>query len=143
MCLFSIEISKHELRDKSFFMWLRFRYQMITDGGVWINHQRETNPEQVLIPGQQILSNGLSLIRVGKKNFYIIKWLSMWSTYLIELTFHKHLAHKLLESQDWRAKGAVTRSVQLHLGKVNRMLKVILKQKEASHYLFLRFPLIS
>ncbi|XP_053497675.1 tyrosine--tRNA ligase, mitochondrial [Ictalurus furcatus] len=52
-------------------------YQMITDGGVWINHHRASNPEQVLVPGQHILSNGLSLIRVGKKNFYIIKWLSM------------------------------------------------------------------
>ncbi|KAK1789714.1 hypothetical protein P4O66_015609, partial [Electrophorus voltai] len=52
-------------------------YGMITDGGVWINHQRESNPEQVLVPGQHILSNGLCLIRVGKKNFYIIKWLSM------------------------------------------------------------------
>lgn len=54
-----------------------FRYRMITDGGVWFNHQRTLNPEQVLVPGQHILSNGLSLIRVGKKNFSIIKWLSM------------------------------------------------------------------
>ncbi|KAI4874311.1 hypothetical protein NFI96_013941 [Prochilodus magdalenae] len=52
-------------------------YGMITDGGVWFNHQRAPNPEQVLVPGQHILSNGLSLIRVGKKNFYILKWLSM------------------------------------------------------------------
>ncbi|XP_065133454.1 tyrosine--tRNA ligase, mitochondrial [Paramisgurnus dabryanus] len=52
-------------------------YQMIKDGGVWINHQRATNPEQVLVPGQHILANGLSLIRVGKRNFYILKWLSM------------------------------------------------------------------
>ncbi|KAK7117164.1 hypothetical protein R3I94_022658 [Phoxinus phoxinus] len=52
-------------------------YQMIQDGGVWINHQRAANPEQVLVLGQHILSNGLSLIRVGKRNFYILKWLSM------------------------------------------------------------------
>ncbi|XP_058623303.1 tyrosine--tRNA ligase, mitochondrial isoform X2 [Onychostoma macrolepis] len=52
-------------------------YQMIKDGGVWINHQRAANPEQVLVLGQHILSNGLSLIRVGKRNFYILKWLSM------------------------------------------------------------------
>ncbi|XP_007231642.2 tyrosine--tRNA ligase, mitochondrial [Astyanax mexicanus] len=52
-------------------------FQMITDGGVWFNHQRASNPEQVLVPGQHILSNGLSLIRVGKKNYYILKWLSM------------------------------------------------------------------
>ncbi|XP_057185266.1 tyrosine--tRNA ligase, mitochondrial [Triplophysa rosa] len=52
-------------------------YQMIQDGGVWMNHQRAVNPEQILIPGQHILANGLSLIRVGKRNFYILKWLSM------------------------------------------------------------------
>uniref|UniRef100_A0A671N9T1 tyrosine--tRNA ligase n=1 Tax=Sinocyclocheilus anshuiensis TaxID=1608454 RepID=A0A671N9T1_9TELE len=52
-------------------------YFMIKDGGVRINHQRAANPEQVLVLGQHILSNGLSLIRVGKRNFYILKWLSM------------------------------------------------------------------
>ncbi|XP_030628027.1 tyrosine--tRNA ligase, mitochondrial [Chanos chanos] len=52
-------------------------YHMITQGGVWINHQRTDIPEQVLIPGQHILSNGLSLIRVGKRNFYLLKWLSV------------------------------------------------------------------
>ncbi|XP_016316075.1 tyrosine--tRNA ligase, mitochondrial-like [Sinocyclocheilus anshuiensis] len=40
-------------------------YQMIKDGGVRINHQRAANPEQVLVLGQHILSNGLSLIRFG------------------------------------------------------------------------------
>ncbi|XP_061109067.1 tyrosine--tRNA ligase, mitochondrial [Conger conger] len=52
-------------------------YRMVTDGGVWINHSREENPEQVLIPGQHILANGLTLLRVGKKNFYIIRWLNL------------------------------------------------------------------
>ncbi|XP_028815065.1 tyrosine--tRNA ligase, mitochondrial [Denticeps clupeoides] len=52
-------------------------YQMVTDGGVWINHQRSSNPEQVLVTGQHVLANGLTLIRVGKRNFYIIKWLKL------------------------------------------------------------------
>ncbi|KAK6482817.1 tyrosine--tRNA ligase [Huso huso] len=52
-------------------------YQMITDGGVWLNHARVTSPEQVLIPGHHILNNGLTLIRIGKKNFYIVKWLRL------------------------------------------------------------------
>ncbi|MEQ2259110.1 Tyrosine--tRNA ligase, mitochondrial [Xenotaenia resolanae] len=52
-------------------------YQMISDGAVWINHKREDKPQQVLIPKLHILSNGLTLLRVGKKNFYIIKWLSL------------------------------------------------------------------
>ncbi|CAI5665359.1 tyrosine--tRNA ligase, mitochondrial [Oreochromis niloticus] len=52
-------------------------YQMVSDGAVWINHTRTDNPEQVLIPKLHILANGLTLLRVGKKNFYIIKWLSL------------------------------------------------------------------
>ncbi|KAJ8401382.1 hypothetical protein AAFF_G00386130 [Aldrovandia affinis] len=52
-------------------------YHMVTDGGVWINHSRANTPEQVLVPGQHILSNSLTLIRVGKKNFYILKWLNL------------------------------------------------------------------
>lgn len=50
---------------------------MVSDGAVWINHTRTNNPEQVLIPKLHILANGLTLLRVGKKNFYIIKWLSL------------------------------------------------------------------
>lgn len=54
-----------------------FRYRMITDGGVSINHQQVTNPESVLVIGQHILKNGLSLLKIGKRNFYIIKWLQL------------------------------------------------------------------
>lgn len=53
------------------------RYRMVSEGAVWINHGLTNNPEQVLTTGQHILANGLSLLRVGKKNFYIIKWLSL------------------------------------------------------------------
>lgn len=56
---------------------LFLRYQKITDGGVSINGNRVTNPETVLILGQHILKNGVSLLRVGKKNYYIIKWLQL------------------------------------------------------------------
>ncbi|XP_053283257.1 tyrosine--tRNA ligase, mitochondrial [Pleuronectes platessa] len=52
-------------------------YQMLSDGAVWINHRRTNKPEQVLIPKLHILSNGLTLLKVGKRNFYIIKWLSL------------------------------------------------------------------
>ncbi|NXG27519.1 SYYM protein, partial [Dromaius novaehollandiae] len=52
-------------------------YQKITDGGVSINGIRETNPETVLVVGQHILKNGVSLLRIGKKNYYIIKWLQL------------------------------------------------------------------
>ncbi|XP_070686786.1 tyrosine--tRNA ligase, mitochondrial [Pempheris klunzingeri] len=52
-------------------------YQMVLDGAVWINHGRTDQPEQVLIPKLHILSNGLTLLKVGKRNFHIIKWLSL------------------------------------------------------------------
>lgn len=50
---------------------------MITEGGVSINHQPVTRPESVLVLGQHILRNGLSLLKVGKRNVYIIKWLQL------------------------------------------------------------------
>lgn len=50
---------------------------MVSEGAVWINHKRTDKPEQVLIPKLHILSNGLTLLRVGKKNYHIIKWLSL------------------------------------------------------------------
>lgn len=52
-------------------------YRMITEGGVSINHQPVTRPESVLVLGQHILRNGLSLLKVGKRNVYIIKWLQL------------------------------------------------------------------
>uniref|UniRef100_A0A3P9MLD2 Tyrosine--tRNA ligase n=1 Tax=Oryzias latipes TaxID=8090 RepID=A0A3P9MLD2_ORYLA len=52
-------------------------YQMVSDGAVWINHTRADKPEQVLVPKLHVLSNGLTLLRVGKRNFYIIKWLGL------------------------------------------------------------------
>ncbi|XP_036720952.1 tyrosine--tRNA ligase, mitochondrial isoform X2 [Balaenoptera musculus] len=52
-------------------------YRMITEGGVSINHRQVTNPESVLVVGQHILKNGLSLLKIGKRNFYIIKWLQL------------------------------------------------------------------
>ncbi|XP_061532744.1 tyrosine--tRNA ligase, mitochondrial [Phycodurus eques] len=52
-------------------------YRMVSEGAVWLNHERTDKPEQVLIPKLHILANGLTLVRVGKKNFYIIKWLSL------------------------------------------------------------------
>ncbi|XP_057691706.1 tyrosine--tRNA ligase, mitochondrial [Corythoichthys intestinalis] len=52
-------------------------YRMVSEGAVWLNHKRTDNPEQVLIPKIHILGNGLTLLRVGKRNYYIIKWLSI------------------------------------------------------------------
>ncbi|XP_078727505.1 tyrosine--tRNA ligase, mitochondrial [Lampetra fluviatilis] len=51
--------------------------QMIESGGVRVNHERVTNPDQVLVLGQHVLRNGLSLLRIGKKNYYVVKWLNV------------------------------------------------------------------
>ncbi|XP_073939214.1 tyrosine--tRNA ligase, mitochondrial isoform X3 [Castor canadensis] len=40
-------------------------YRMITEGGVSINHRPVTNPESVLVVGQHILKNGLSLLKIA------------------------------------------------------------------------------
>ncbi|XP_075066432.1 tyrosine--tRNA ligase, mitochondrial [Mixophyes fleayi] len=52
-------------------------YEVISTGGVSFNHTKVTNPDEVLVVGQHILRNGLSLIKVGKKNFYVVKWLHL------------------------------------------------------------------
>ncbi|KAK2160620.1 hypothetical protein LSH36_129g03024 [Paralvinella palmiformis] len=49
--------------------------RVIKAGGVYINHQRAEEGDYVLIPGQHILPNGITLIRIGKKNYYLVKWL--------------------------------------------------------------------
>ncbi|XP_033117961.1 tyrosine--tRNA ligase, mitochondrial-like isoform X2 [Anneissia japonica] len=46
----------------------------IREGGLYINNNRVTNPNQVLLKGEHILKNNLTFIRVGKKNYYIVKW---------------------------------------------------------------------
>lgn len=48
--------------------------RIISAGGFYINMKRSTNPDEILVPDIHILSNGISLFRVGKKNYYIIKW---------------------------------------------------------------------
>uniref|UniRef100_A0A4W5PZ38 Tyrosine--tRNA ligase n=1 Tax=Hucho hucho TaxID=62062 RepID=A0A4W5PZ38_9TELE len=37
-------------------------YRMVSEGAVWINHIKTDSPEQVLIPGQHILANGLDCL---------------------------------------------------------------------------------
>nr|CAI5820190.1 unnamed protein product [Callosobruchus analis]CAI5820263.1 unnamed protein product [Callosobruchus analis] len=49
--------------------------RIITAGGFYINQQRATNPDEVVNLNVHRLENNISLIRVGKKNYYIIKWL--------------------------------------------------------------------
>lgn len=48
--------------------------RIIGAGGLYINQQRCTNTEEAIVPGIHILANSLMLVRVGKKNYYIVEW---------------------------------------------------------------------
>ncbi|KAK3855827.1 hypothetical protein Pcinc_037793 [Petrolisthes cinctipes] len=45
-------------------------------GGLYINQTRVNNADLILIPHTHILLNGLTLLRVGKKTYYLVKWLN-------------------------------------------------------------------
>uniref|UniRef100_A0A182X584 Tyrosine--tRNA ligase n=1 Tax=Anopheles quadriannulatus TaxID=34691 RepID=A0A182X584_ANOQN len=49
--------------------------RIIGAGGFSINLKKAKNPAEVLSPSVHILSNRISLLRVGKRNYYIVKWL--------------------------------------------------------------------
>ncbi|CAL1262941.1 unnamed protein product [Larinioides sclopetarius] len=48
--------------------------RIIRGGGVYLNFERITTPEFIIIPEQHILPNGISLIRIGKKTYYLVLW---------------------------------------------------------------------
>lgn len=50
--------------------------RIIPAGGFYINHSKVTNINEVITPGIHILPNKLTLVRVGKKSYHVIKWLS-------------------------------------------------------------------
>lgn len=49
--------------------------RIIAAGGFYINEVRHENVEEVVVPGIHILANKTTLVRVGKKNYYIVEWL--------------------------------------------------------------------
>lgn len=49
--------------------------RIISSGGFYINQKRTTNIAEILTPGVHILANKISLFRVGKKNYHIVKWI--------------------------------------------------------------------
>ncbi len=58
------------------FKTLDLAMHIIKAGGFRMNHTLITNPQEALIYGQHILTNNISVIRVGKKNYFLIKWLA-------------------------------------------------------------------
>uniref|UniRef100_A0A224Z902 Tyrosine--tRNA ligase n=1 Tax=Rhipicephalus zambeziensis TaxID=60191 RepID=A0A224Z902_9ACAR len=49
--------------------------RIITAGGLYINQCRVSTPDHVIVPGVHVLPSNYTLARVGKKNYYLIKWL--------------------------------------------------------------------
>ncbi|XP_052860442.1 tyrosine--tRNA ligase, mitochondrial [Anopheles cruzii] len=49
--------------------------RIIGAGGFSINLKKVKNVTEVLVPSVHMISNKLSLLRVGKRNYYIVKWL--------------------------------------------------------------------
>lgn len=48
--------------------------RIIQAGGFYINHQRMKKIDEVITESAHILPNLISLLRVGKRNYYIVKW---------------------------------------------------------------------
>jgi len=46
----------------------------ISQGGFYINQVRATNIEEILVPGKHILPNNVTLVRVGKKRYFLVEW---------------------------------------------------------------------
>ena len=47
---------------------------IIQSGGFSVNQIKRTNIDQVILPGEHILHNQLSLVKIGKKNYVIVDW---------------------------------------------------------------------
>ncbi|CAG0920729.1 unnamed protein product [Notodromas monacha] len=62
------------LRAKCFLHEVDAR-RVIMGGGFRLNHRKVLFPDAILIPGEHILPNGLTLARVGKRNHVLIHWL--------------------------------------------------------------------
>ncbi|XP_057323325.1 tyrosine--tRNA ligase, mitochondrial isoform X1 [Microplitis mediator] len=50
--------------------------RIIPAGGFYINHSKVTNVNEVITPGIHILPNNLTIVRVGKKTYHVVKWLA-------------------------------------------------------------------
>ncbi|XP_022180291.1 tyrosine--tRNA ligase, mitochondrial [Myzus persicae] len=57
------------------FLTDRDAYRIISAGGFYINHQRITNIDEIVTLSIHILPNNISLVRVGKRNYWIVKWI--------------------------------------------------------------------
>lgn len=66
--LFEVICSAKYFRDENHAM------DAIVKGGVYVNSIRVRDPHSILVHGTHILPNLLTLLRFGKKNFFLIRW---------------------------------------------------------------------
>ncbi|XP_077294361.1 tyrosine--tRNA ligase, mitochondrial [Arctopsyche grandis] len=57
------------------FLTESYAMRIIKAGGFYINYQKVTNFQEVLVESSHILPNKITVMRVGKKNYSIVKWL--------------------------------------------------------------------
>lgn len=57
------------------FLFVDDALRIISAGGFYINHQRAKNINEAIVPGIHILPTNTTLIRVGKKNYHIVRWI--------------------------------------------------------------------
>jgi tyrosyl-tRNA synthetase len=56
------------------FLTERDAQRIISAGGFYINQQRVKNPQEMLTQGVHVWPNGVTLFRVGKKNYHVVRW---------------------------------------------------------------------
>lgn len=49
--------------------------RIIEAGGFYINYAKVTNLREVIVPGIHILPNNVTLLRVGKKTYHVVRWI--------------------------------------------------------------------
>lgn len=67
-------ISFMELYDFFFCVFVDDALRVISAGGFYVNHQQVKNINEEIIPGVHILPTNSTLLRVGKKNYHIVRW---------------------------------------------------------------------
>lgn len=66
----------HYTSDLQYIWFSEDAVRIISAGGFYVNQQKVKNPSEVVNLNVHRLENNVSLLRVGKKNYYIVKWLS-------------------------------------------------------------------
>ncbi|XP_014210866.1 tyrosine--tRNA ligase, mitochondrial [Copidosoma floridanum] len=54
-------------------------HRIIRAGGFYINYERIKDPDLMIEPSVHILRNNVTLLRTGKKTYYIVRWLELQS----------------------------------------------------------------